>query len=69
MNTPREELNQAIANLDDEAFSWLARACLQSAMLHGASTQIWPDGLGGFRDREGIERVRDLAAQYLHDGD
>lgn len=61
----RARLNAAICLLDDEAFSWLARSLLQSAMLHGASTQVWPDGLGGFRDRETIERARTDAAEYL----
>lgn len=65
--TTREELNKTISELDDEGFSWLARALMKSAMLHGALTQVWPDGLGGFRDREKIEHVRALATKYIEE--
>lgn len=58
-------LASKLGALDDESFGWLALALLPSAMLHGARTQVWPDGLGGFRDRERIEEIRDLANAYV----
>lgn len=65
LNPKSVEVLHALAQLDDEAFSWVVRACLPSAMLHGAGTQIWPDGTGGFRDRTGINNVREAAVRYL----
>lgn len=62
---PRAELLGELFALDDEAFTWLLLALAPSAMLHGGHTQVWPDGLGGFRDRERIERIRKLAGQLI----
>ncbi len=52
------QIAKLIASLDDEAFSWIALALLPKAMMHGAKTQIFPDGLGGFKDREKIENLQ-----------
>jgi hypothetical protein len=51
--------------LDEEAFDWLVLALLPSAQLKGAHTQVWPDGLGGFRDRETLDKIRAAAAEYI----
>lgn len=61
--TPRERMVTLIGGLDDEAFSWLAICCLssQKSMRPG----LWPDGLGGFKDREAIEALREAAAKYV----
>lgn len=64
MNTKRLKLLLLLATMDDEAFVWLAMAMLPSAMLAGAHAQVWPDGLGGFQDRETIEAARDAAREY-----
>lgn len=54
----RLKLLLLLAQLDDEAFDWLLLALLPSALLHGAHAQVWPDGLGGFSDRETIIAVQ-----------
>lgn len=51
----RTRILTLLAEIDDEAFSWVAVALVQ---------RIWPDGLGGFRDRKGIEAVRQEARRY-----
>jgi hypothetical protein len=61
----RATLIALLALLDAEAFSWLLLALGASAQLRGANTQVWPDGLGGFRDRERIEAIRAEAAKLL----
>lgn len=61
----RRNIIEALATMDDEAFSWLVLAVPPSAMLHGATCQIWPDGLGGFRDREKIEALRAAAQVWI----
>jgi len=60
----RLKIIQAIAIMDDEAFSWLALAMLPSAQPRGAAVQIWPDGLGGFQDRDTIEAARAAAQAW-----
>jgi hypothetical protein len=66
VNEDSKALVDAIGALNNEAMAWLALSLLPSAMMHGAHTQVWPDGLGGFTDREGIERVRELAKRYVN---
>lgn len=61
----REKIIEALATMDDEAFSWFVLAIPPSAMLHGGTCQIWPDGLGGFQDRETIEALRTAAQAWL----
>jgi hypothetical protein len=61
----RGKIIEALATMDDEAFSWLVRAMPPSAMLHGARCQIWPDGLGGFRDRATIDALRTAAQAWI----
>lgn len=63
----RGKIIEFLALLDDEAFSWLVLAMPPSAMLHGATCQIWPDGLGGFRDRELIEALRTEAQKWIEE--
>lgn len=57
---------QILSEMSDEGFSWLLLACQKSAMMHGAGTQIWPDGLGGFSDREKIEELRAEAERLIN---
>ena len=61
----RGPIIRALAILDDEAFSWLVLAIPPSAMLHGGTCQIWPDGLGGFQDRVTLEALRVAAQAWL----
>jgi hypothetical protein len=63
----REQIVSALATMPDEAFSWFAMATQASAMTHGALTQIWPDGTGGFTaaSRAAIATVQAAAADYL----
>lgn len=63
----RTRLLAALATMPDEAFDWLALACLPSAMLHGAHAQIWPDGVGGFvaASRAAIDEARAAAGAYV----
>ena len=61
----RLKLLLLLASMDDEAFSWVALALLPKAMTHGARIQIWPDGLGGFSDKETIEAARQAAKEYV----
>lgn len=61
----RGKMIEALATMDDEAFSWLVLAIPPRAMLHGATCQIWPDGLGGFQDREKIDELRTAAQAWL----
>jgi hypothetical protein len=65
----RMRLLLALALMPDEAFSWFVLAAVPSAMLHGATAQIWPDGIGGFSDesKQAITEVRDAANAYLAD--
>lgn len=58
-------MQKLISELDDESFAWLALAVLPWATTLGGKIQIWPDGLGGFRDRERIEQIRAAAKTYL----
>ena len=62
----RRKIIEALATMDDEAFSWLVLAMPPSAMLHGGTCQIWPDGLGGFQDREKIEALRTAAQAWIN---
>lgn len=59
----RLELGAAIASLPDEAIGWLL------GQLAGSTGrgQVWPDGLGGFREesRAGIARVQRAADVLL----
>lgn len=55
----------ALAQLDDEAFEYLVLALLPSAQLNGAYAQVWPDGVGGFRDSALIAAVRTAATEYI----
>lgn len=61
----RAPLLALLAALDDEAFNWLLLALAPSAMFHGAHTQVWPDGLGGFQNREKIEAIRAEAKRLI----
>lgn len=61
----RGPIIRALATMDDEAFSWLVLAMPPSAMLHGGTCQIWPDGLGGFQDRATLEALRVAAQAWL----
>jgi len=63
----RRPLLIELINMPEEAFAYLVLACQQSAMLKGANTQIWPDGVGGFtrESRKSIEAVRAAADVYL----
>lgn len=61
----RVELLLLLARMNDEAFAYVALAMQKSAMTGGALTQIWPDGLGGFTDRDIIEAARKAADDYL----
>lgn len=61
----RKTLIRLLSTMDDEAFSWLVLALQPSAMTAGALMQVWPDGLGGFRDRKTIEATRAAAAAWL----
>lgn len=45
----KAEFLRVLADMPDEAFSWLMLAALPKGMTHGATAQIWPDGLGGFQ--------------------
>jgi len=51
-----------LATMPDEAFGWL----VQSIMLVPGRTNVWPDGLGGFRkeSRESITAARDAAREF-----
>ncbi len=63
----RTTLMETIAALPDEAFSWLLLALAPKAMLHGANTQVWPDGLGGFQaiSRTAIADVQAAVEAYV----
>jgi len=61
----RRLIIKALQDMDDEAFSWFVLAIPPSAMLHGGTCQIWPDGLGGFKDRKNIELLREAAQEYI----
>jgi len=61
----RARMETLIGLLDDEAFAWIALALQSKAMTRGGATQIFPDGLGGFRDRERIEQLRAAAVDYI----
>jgi hypothetical protein len=62
----REALLAALRDMPDEAFGWFVLACPPKAMMHGATAQIWPDGIGGFTpaSRKSIEAVRKAAQEY-----
>ena len=62
--TPLDTIRQDLAHLNDEALIWIALALLPSA--HPMSRMpLYPDGLGGFTDRERLERLRQTATEYL----
>jgi hypothetical protein len=63
----RTALLDALRTMPDEAFSWLVLALQPAAMIHGATAQIWPDGIGGFTaaSRESIMAARTAAVAYL----
>jgi hypothetical protein len=50
-----------LATMPDEAFMWL----VQSIMLVPGRANVWPDGIGGFRDesRASITAARDAARE------
>ena len=59
-----DTLRHDLAHLNDEALVWIALALLPSA--HPMSrTPLYPDGLGGFMDRERLERLRQTATEYV----
>jgi len=66
-NANRGDLIAALATMPDEAFGWFVLACRPAAMMTGALSQIWPDGMGGFSSasRASVEAVRQAAAAYL----
>lgn len=55
----RAELIRLLAKMDDEGFSWVVVALAE---------RVWPDGLGGFRDRATIEATRREALRILKSG-
>lgn len=61
----KAKIAELIGSLDDEAFVWLVLAMQPKAMTIGGRAQVWPDGLGGFRDREKMETIRTLCADYM----
>ncbi len=56
----RQDIGRLIGSLDDEAFSWLVMT-----ITGMGRPPIWPDGLGGFRDRNTIEKVRAACQAYV----
>jgi hypothetical protein len=52
-----------LAAMDGEGFSWLA-----ITIAGMGRPPIWPDGLGGFRDRERIAAVVTDAKAYVEAG-
>jgi hypothetical protein len=66
----RGALITALATMPDEAFSWLVLAMQSSAMTHGATAQIWPDGMGGFQSasRESVAAARTAATEWINQG-
>lgn len=48
----RKKIGALIGALDDEAFGWLA-----CTIAGRGKPPIWPDGLGGFRDRVTIKKI------------
>ena len=67
--TDRTALLAVLAEMPDEAFGYFVLAIAAHAMLHGASAQIWPDGIGGFTgaSRASITAVRAAALAWLDD--
>lgn len=63
----RTKLLKALETMPDEAFDWFVLATRQRAMMFGGNTQIWPDGIGGFRkeSQKSITEIRDAAEEYL----
>jgi hypothetical protein len=69
VKTPKEiarrNCNRLLGQLNDEAFTWIAMALQASAMTKGAGLQIFPDGMGGFIDRDKLEELRLAAVAYI----
>lgn len=61
----RLKLLLLLARLDEESFTWIVLALRPSAMTRGGNCQIWPDGLGGFRDRDTLEAIRAAADELV----
>ncbi len=66
----RTRILKALAEMPNEAFSWFVLAAAPSAMRHGANSQIWPDGIGGFsqESQKAIADVRAAADDYMNGG-
>lgn len=56
----RKHIGELLGSLDDEAFGWLVMT-----ITGMGRPPIWPDGLGGFRDRDTIEKVRTACHAYV----
>lgn len=67
MKPGRHEILRILGSMPDEAFGWFILACRASAMTTGANAQIWPDGMGGFREdsRAAVAALRTEAQRYI----
>ena len=63
----RDKMISVLRDMPEEAFGWFVLAAYPSAMLKGANTQIWPDGIGGFTEpsRKSITEMRETAAEWV----
>ena len=63
----RGDLLAALATMPDEAFGWFVLACQPIRVGTGATSQIWPGGMGGFssESRASVAAVRKAADLYL----
>jgi hypothetical protein len=46
-------------------FRRFIRCLLPKALTHGATHQIYPDGLGGFKDRDQLTKLQVMVEDYL----
>lgn len=67
MKPGRHEILRILGAMPDEAFAWFVLATRASAMTTGANAQIWPDGMGGFREdsRAAVAALRTEAQRYI----
>lgn len=56
----RQHIGQLLGSLDGEAFGWLVMT-----ITGMGRPPIWPEGLGGFHDREKIEQARAACRAYV----
>jgi len=62
LKVSRTKLLECFVTMDNEAFSWLVM-CISG----DRQPQIWPDGTGGFRDKEIIEKAKLAAKKWIKD--